>query len=679
MQTSEYLDCELYLTDYDRARLSVAGRDYSGQPHLDEALQRRLLQAALNPTQYGSFLFEALLPGDGDDLLAGYREGLAIAQHEEKCLCFRLHIENTAPTILQDLNWELLYDPKRKVALGRSRETTFSRYLTVPLRPVGPVEAQPRLLVVLSTPANLADYKLAEIDREQLRQSMKKALSPLTSFAACELLEGPATPERISDRLLAGHFHALHVCAHGALRPHGATASLVLEAEDGSATFVDETWFSDIFEGDKDLRLVTLVACHGGAQPRSDPFSGLGPAVVQRGIPAVVAMRREISIDAAIRFTEHFYTNLARSGRVDTAVNEARRQLHLTNPSTLEWGTPALFMRLPEGRLWPPARPTRPPSLTPRFPWPYILQCIHRGNIVPLLGPGMFRGLLPTGEEIAARWASEFNYPTSESITLPRVAQFVHTRMRGYPYDELSTILTDDLMEREEVKDRQRLRSLNSLSEVIRRIAERHFDRDEGEPHRILAELPISTYLTTSYDSFMTAALYYVGKKPLRRSCIWNRDLDNRREIEEYEDLSGSPDEPLVFHLFGNDEDPTSQILTEDDHLDFLGVIVKDFEHRIPSRLGADLSDSMLLFLGYDVQTLDCRVLFRGVIRQLREPPRRPRLAVLQFKGEEKNNAELQSFIKRYCDNLHIEAYDGTVREFLAELRDRWRNDNEGR
>ncbi|MCP4658833.1 MAG: hypothetical protein GY856_25765, partial [bacterium] len=60
MACSDYLDCELYLTDCDQARLWVADGDYSGRPALDEALERRLLLAALDPIEYGTRLFEAL-------------------------------------------------------------------------------------------------------------------------------------------------------------------------------------------------------------------------------------------------------------------------------------------------------------------------------------------------------------------------------------------------------------------------------------------------------------------------------------------------------------------------------------------------------------------------------------------------------------------------------------------
>ncbi|MCP4659940.1 MAG: CHAT domain-containing protein, partial [bacterium] len=341
--------------DCDQARLWVADGDYSGRPALDEALERRLLLAALDPIEYGTRLFEALFPGREKSLLAGYRTGLVIARREEKRLRFRLHIATSAPAKLHDLHWERLYDPEERIALACSRDVAFSRYLSVASGSEAAVAARPKLLVVICCPSDLAEYELPEISRERARHSILKALSPLGARVSWELLEGAVTVGSIRDRLVAGGFDALHLHAHGVLDPDRAAANLVLEDEDQRAAFVDEGLFSQLFEGERDLHLVTLIACHGGTQTGAEPFSGLAPALVRRGIPAVVAMRRAISVEGAARFSEHFYLNLARTGRVDTAANEARLQLYLAAPSGLEWSTPALSMRLAEGRLWQPA------------------------------------------------------------------------------------------------------------------------------------------------------------------------------------------------------------------------------------------------------------------------------------------------------------------------------------
>ncbi len=358
----KHLDCEIFIAGRDQARLTVAGKDYSGRPALDSELERRLLEASLDPTAYGRQLFEAIFP-DSDDLVTGYRESLAIARRENQRLRLRLHVAITAPQALNDLRWELLYDPRRGIALSRSSEIAFSRYLGTVLEPVAAVVGRPRLLVVVSSPSDLADYGLPVIDHGQQRRALERALSPLAERLTVDFFTAPATVEGVRDRLVAGEFHALHLQAHGHLDSDRESASLVMEDENRRANFIGEELFSEVFEGRRNLRLVSLIACHGGAPSGTDPFSGLGRALVRRGVPAVLAMRQQIDLDSAARFAEHFYLNLARSGQIDDAANEARLQMYLAAPEATDWGTPALFMRLREGRLWVPG--TQPPT-TPR-------------------------------------------------------------------------------------------------------------------------------------------------------------------------------------------------------------------------------------------------------------------------------------------------------------------------
>ncbi len=181
---------------------------------------------------------------------------------------------------------------------------------------------------------------------------MERKLLPLRELVSYEFLEGPATAQRIRDRLVAGKFHALHFQAHGQFDQDRSMAVVALEDEHRRVCFVDETILSEMFEGQRNLRLVTLIACHTGTPNPESAFSGLGPALVRRGISAVVAMRHQVSLEAASQFTEHFYLNLLRSGQIDVAANEARLQLHLMEPESTEWGTPALFMHLRDGLLW---------------------------------------------------------------------------------------------------------------------------------------------------------------------------------------------------------------------------------------------------------------------------------------------------------------------------------------
>jgi hypothetical protein len=63
-------------------------------------------------------------------------------------------------------------------------------------------------------------------------------------------------------------------------------------------------------------------------------------------------MQFEISDDAAIVFASMFYRRLAAGFPVDASLAGARLAMFAERTDTLEWGTPVLFMRVPDGRLF---------------------------------------------------------------------------------------------------------------------------------------------------------------------------------------------------------------------------------------------------------------------------------------------------------------------------------------
>jgi CHAT domain-containing protein/SIR2-like protein len=675
------LDSELHVLGRTQAIFRVAGREYPGQPALDETLEERLRTLLDDPRAYGIELFHALLPPESN-LLAGYRDALAIATFQDRTLRFRLFLDQNVAAGLNELRWERLYDARKEIPLARSRGVLLSRYLGIADHSGSPVGGIPKLLIVISNPDDLSSLGLPPIDVAKAREALTEALAPLAGKVSWVFLDGPATPASLRDHLVGGSFHALHLLAHG-IRPEGGEgpAHLVLEKAnangDGSmAEFVDETLLSEIFEGDHNLRLVVLLACHGGAPSTDDPFSGLASRIVKRGLPAVVALRQAVSLQTAKSFSQLFYANLARSGSVERAVNEARQQLYLLQQDSDDWANPILFQRLQDGLLWEPEPQPVVVIAHPigaGIPWNALLTSIEKDNFVPFLGPEITRGLLLSRNEIANLWVARYQgFPLDERTDLPAVAQFVETKEgRGIPQEYLLSLLTQDLIEREQVQERAPMKSM-SLSQVIARIAERHFDRDRDEPHRILASLPISTYITTNYDSFLYEALRWKSRNPRREICSWREPMHDLPA--QYKDLVGQPDHPLVLHLYGHDENTSSMVLTEDQHLDFLRAVSAEPE-RLPYKLRQKLTQSMLLFVGYDVRRLDCRVLLRGVIASLRTLyAERDRIAILQIDPETDPSRaqELKVYVQECCRGLEIKVFEGKSREFLKALRDRW-------
>jgi hypothetical protein len=104
--------------------------------------------------------------------------------------------------------------------------------------------------------------------------------------------------------------------------------------------------------------------------------------LIQQGIPAVIAMQFAVSDQAAIGLAASFYAALADGYPVDAALTEARKSL-FTHDSGAEWGTPVLYLRAADGRIFDlqasPAMPTEtlppaaPARTAPRWTRPRLL------------------------------------------------------------------------------------------------------------------------------------------------------------------------------------------------------------------------------------------------------------------------------------------------------------------
>jgi len=95
---------------------------------------------------------------------------------------------------------------------------------------------------------------------------------------------------------------------------------------------------------------------------------------MRRGIPAVVAMQYEISDEAAVTFAKGFYTAIAAQHPVEQAVTRARRAVKVARRNTLEWATPVLYLRSPQGAVFDltdvpaPSSSAVPETLPPEVP-----------------------------------------------------------------------------------------------------------------------------------------------------------------------------------------------------------------------------------------------------------------------------------------------------------------------
>ena len=112
-----------------------------------------------------------------------------------------------------------------------------------------------------------------------------------------------------------------------------------------------------------------MAACQSANRGTGLALKGLGPSLVGEEIPAVIAMQDEVKVETAQLFTQYFYDDLARTGRVDTAMAATRFAIYQNNDTAWQWGIPVLFMSTDEGQLLDVNKPkaAKLPALTPNL------------------------------------------------------------------------------------------------------------------------------------------------------------------------------------------------------------------------------------------------------------------------------------------------------------------------
>jgi sugar lactone lactonase YvrE len=298
------------------------------------------LQSSLgNLRDLGDQLYRSLFPG-----LIGSAFQLARTSAETREARVRLKLRVRDGQAAR-LPLELLYDSERGDFLAASLQVSLVRYLageTAPRRLL--TEAPLRILVLGASPDGVAP-----IDTDKHGRELLATLQPLKAKGLIDVsTNDDVTREVIRQELSKQDWHVLHLTCHGRFNAPAGEGSLVLTHADGGPDEITASEFSALLEGHSSLRLVVLNACEGAAANQRDVHSSTATRLVERGVPAVIAMQRQITNRSALRFANVFYESLVLGEAVDSASSKARRAV--AGEST-EWWVPALYMRSPDGRL----------------------------------------------------------------------------------------------------------------------------------------------------------------------------------------------------------------------------------------------------------------------------------------------------------------------------------------
>lgn len=346
------LALESRLKDLQLALVSSGTRHRRLVPEQEQAVQA-----------FGAALFDFLFSGEVRSLLDRSREE---ALRQGKDLRIQLRFETGD---MASLPWEFMFDQRRGEFVCLSSATPVIRYVEM-AEPQQPLTVTPplRLLAMAASPNDLP-----ALDVDQEHDRIRTGLAPLIESGRVELhwLEGQ-TWRHLQSTLLRGPWHAFHFIGHGGFDQNRREGIVALTDDDGGTCRMCATDLGRLLGDHRPLRLAVLNSCDGARADRLDVFSSTASVLVRRGTPAVVAMQYEITDDAAVELSRTFYSALAEGVAVDVALGEARKAVALSIRGSFEWGTPVLYLRAPDSRIFhvdraalPLPRPPAPPPPAP--------------------------------------------------------------------------------------------------------------------------------------------------------------------------------------------------------------------------------------------------------------------------------------------------------------------------
>jgi hypothetical protein len=286
--------------------------------------------------------------------------------------------------------------------------------------------------------------------------------------------------------------------------------------------------------------------------------------------------------------------------------------------------------------------------------WAILLSRIRNDRCTPFLGAGASAHILPTAATLADRWAIELGYPLPERGDLARVAQY-------------SAITGDPLFPKEQVA---KVCTEVNLVQALR----------PGDCYDLLSDLDLSIFITTNYDDLLPHALRNKRKEPVALLCPWNTSAyDLAGDTYMY---TASPTRPAVYYLHGNAQEPGTIVITEDDYLDFIVWVTRNWQEEpkdsyIAPAIKKAFARNSLLFIGYSQNDWSFRVLMRSIKQtgaNLGALNIAVQLSPLDGDATEVDQEKVSDYLTRYFTGIQtnpVKLFWGTAQQFLEELKQR--------
>ena len=296
----------------------------------------------------GRALYDSLFQGQ---LRESWVTAQGIAQNRQTLLRLRIGMKDSR---LQQLPWEVLHEGARPLATGT--DVIFSRYILdrwqghlhqIDTRKES--DKTIKILVVIASPNDQERLELKQ-EVEHLRSELHPLIVSGEDKEALDiqltLLEQPGRAE-LTQALDGGDYKVLHYAGHSDLGNAGGDLYLV-----SRQTGLTERLSGEDLAGllvNNGIQLAVFNSCRGGYSSSGEQGwqeRNLAQALINRGLPSVIAMAERIPDDVAIAFTQLLYRNLKKGLSVDLSLNRTRQGLiSVYGSHQFYWALPTLYMQ----------------------------------------------------------------------------------------------------------------------------------------------------------------------------------------------------------------------------------------------------------------------------------------------------------------------------------------------
>ncbi len=322
--------------------VQIAGWWRSRLPQRHLAMEVEVERSSqMTSQEVGTRLFKLIFQGR---LLSLFDQSLGIVHGRDQGLRVVLRFDLRDETIkrLSHLPWELLYREETDELIALSVRTPIVRHLDVGRPTLLPVLRQaPHVLMAIAGPA-----EMPWLDSDNEERNLKAVLE---NSGAGLAVVSTATRRELAAGLVHYGSQILHFVGHGGFEE--GEGVLYLEGPDGAAEPVSGARLAATLADAPALRFVFLNACETAVVSGADgsnPFAGVASALVDKGVPAVLAMQAAIPDKAAIAFSQKVYDGLALGDTIEEAVSRGRAELHDSDPASALCAIPVLFTRIRE-------------------------------------------------------------------------------------------------------------------------------------------------------------------------------------------------------------------------------------------------------------------------------------------------------------------------------------------